>query len=188
MERNSSLGYKRYAECLNDLMDYFILADIELLTQFQQTHDLSYDLLTEFTTTDSGDTAVRDGVILPLAGIENHPYTVYFTLDAASVFDSEIKQSDLQRHQSGYLVQVISQRLYLFTMPILRRWPNFMTVVTAHKPFIDVDNGWYQVTVRAGETLQESGWEPTIEFHLCPQDTKPELLADTSYRFQITRA
>ncbi|MCY4124066.1 MAG: hypothetical protein OXF59_02530, partial [Pseudomonas sp.] len=55
-----------FDEVLNDLVDYFLLGDIQLLERFKQEHGLPDDLAHEFTHHDSGDMAVRgpaDGVV-----------------------------------------------------------------------------------------------------------------------------
>lgn len=70
-----------FSEVLNDLVDYFLVGDIQLLDHFKQTHQLPDDLAREFTHGDSGDLAVQRGVVLPLAGIDNLPYHIIFTLD-----------------------------------------------------------------------------------------------------------
>ncbi|WP_086930068.1 hypothetical protein [Agarilytica rhodophyticola] len=77
---------KIYNECLNDLMDYFILADIYHLSEFAETNELSDNLMCEFTSNQSGDKAVNEGIILPICGIENYPYIVCFNMSAPSIF------------------------------------------------------------------------------------------------------
>lgn len=54
-----------FNEVLNDLVDYFLLGDIQLLARFKQENDLPDDLAYEFTHNDSGDQAVLEGVVLP---------------------------------------------------------------------------------------------------------------------------
>lgn len=70
-----------FSEVLNDLVDYFLLGDIQLLERFKQDHQLPDDLAGAFTHGDSGDQAVREGIVLPLAGVDNLPYRILFTLD-----------------------------------------------------------------------------------------------------------
>ena len=72
-------------EVLNELIDYFLLADIRALLAFKERHQLDDNGHDEFTTDDSGDRAMADGAVLPLAGIENLPYTVLFTFDEPSL-------------------------------------------------------------------------------------------------------
>ncbi len=62
-----------FSEVLNDLVDYFILGDIQLLQRYKEEHDLPDDLAGAFTSSDVGDQAVFDGIVLPLAGVENLP-------------------------------------------------------------------------------------------------------------------
>ncbi|MEM7180422.1 MAG: hypothetical protein AAF518_05890, partial [Spirochaetota bacterium] len=106
----------KFSECLNDLMDYFILADPGVLTDFKSQYDLPDDLLTEFTTNGSADVAVANGVFIPLAGITNFPYTIYFTLENEP---SPFKGNPIQHQKSDYLLQVKSGEIFLFTMPYL---------------------------------------------------------------------
>ena len=69
-----------FSEVLNDLIDYFILGDIQLLHRFKEEHALPDDLAHAFTHGDSGDQAVLEGIVLPLAGVENLPYRIIFSL------------------------------------------------------------------------------------------------------------
>ena len=66
----------KFTEVLNDLVNYFILGDILLLESWKRANNLSDDLATEFTTNESGDSAFSEGIVIPMNGIENYPYTV----------------------------------------------------------------------------------------------------------------
>src|SRR6218665_1352709 len=80
-EPNSKImALYKFDEVLNDLMDYFILGDPGYLLQYKIENNLPDDLLTEFTTEETGDQVVEEGVMVPMIGIENYPYTVYFNL------------------------------------------------------------------------------------------------------------
>lgn len=177
-------GSKKYIECLNDLMDYFILADIQRLSRFVADYSLSDDLITEFTTTDYGDLAVNQGVMIPLRGIENFPYTVYFNQSSKSAFSA--LESDVQHRKAGYVLEVTGSRLYLLTMPLLRHWSKNVEFIQANRPYFDLENGWYSVEILCGETVQDSGWEPTIEFLLERKESKPDYHADFTYPFTVT--
>ena len=71
----------KFTEVLNDLVNYFLLGDIQLLEEWKKGNNLSDNLAMEFTTTESAEAAVCNGIILPMAGIENYPYTIYFDLE-----------------------------------------------------------------------------------------------------------
>ena len=68
----------RFTEVLNDLVNYFILGDILLLEDWKRANDLSDDLAMEFTTNESGDRVLAEGIVIPMTGIENYPYTILF--------------------------------------------------------------------------------------------------------------
>ena len=70
----------RFTEVLNDLVNYFILGDILLLENWKCANNLSDDLAMEFTTNESGDRAFAEGIVIPMTGIENYPYTILFNL------------------------------------------------------------------------------------------------------------
>ena len=65
----------RFTEVLNDLVNYFLLGDILLLEDWKQANHLSDDLAMEFTTNESGDRVFDEGIVIPMTGIENYPYT-----------------------------------------------------------------------------------------------------------------
>jgi len=134
----------KFDEVLNDLMDYFILGDPDYLLQYKIQHNLPDDLLTEFTSEETGDQIVEQGVIVPMIGIENHPYTIYFNL---SENESELlkPENELQHKCDGYCLKVNNGRIYLYTIPYLRNFTE--DSIDALKKFkqatIELPNGWY---------------------------------------------
>lgn len=180
-------------------MDYFILGDPHCLLNYQQNHQLPTDLLTEFTAKETGDQAVEDGIIVPLSGVVNYPYTIYFNLsnETPALLKEENK---LQVKQEGYCLKVEKGQIYLYTMPYLR---DFTTnKVDALKKqstaTIALENGWYNITVLGGETFQDitvvnkegqkiihQSLEPTFEFIIKPSATKPAYTANIGYSFKI---
>lgn len=160
-----------FSEVLNDLVEYFLLADIELLAQFKEEHGLPDDLAQSFTHTDSGDRAVQEGVILPLAGVDNLPYHILFTLDERTPALLE-PGSRLKHHRKGYVLQVQHRALMLFTWRTLQHFTNkAMCDLLARyqepgRPIIELENGWYQVQVLAGAVVRGGLYEPAFEFVL----------------------
>lgn len=189
----------KFDEVLNDLMDYFILGDPDYLLQYKKQHNLPDDLLTEFTTEETGDRAVEQGVIVPMIGIENHPYTIYFNL-SENVSELMKPENVLQHKRDGYCLKVNNGRIYLYTIPYLRDFTE--AKVEALKKYkqatIALPNGWYTVAVLAGLTHQLieietatgeiekiESMEPTFEFVLKPSAEKPEYTADFNYQFRV---
>lgn len=189
----------KFDEVLNDLMDYFILGDPDYLFQYKTENDLPDDLLTEFTTKATGDQVVEEGVIVPMIGIENHPYTIYFNL---SVETPELlkPENEIQHQRDGYCLKVVNGRIYLYTFPYLKNFTE--ATVDALKKFkqatIELPNGWYAVSVLAGLTRQFieiktvtgqiekiKSMEPTFEFLLKPSVEKPIYTADFNYQFKV---
>jgi len=189
----------KFEEVLNDLMDYFILGDPDHLWQYKQEHQLPNDLLTEFTTQETGDTAVENGVMIPMIGIENHPYTIYFNLSGE---DPELLKpgNNLQHRQDGYCMNVTNGGIYLYTIPYLKDFTEekLRALKTFKHATIAIENGWYTVSVLGGltkqpieivdvkgETQSYESMEPTFEFLISPSDNKPKYTANFMYRFAI---
>lgn len=176
----------KFEEILNDLMDYFILGDPDYLLQYKNIKGLPDDLLTEFTTEETGDIAVENGVLLPMIGIENHPYTIYFNLsgEAPELLKPE---NQLQHKRDGYCLRVENGRIYLYTIPYLKDFT--ATKIEALKKYkkatIEIPNGWYSVTILGGLSKQMETMEPTFEFIIKPTNEKPGYTADFSYPFKI---
>lgn len=108
----------KFNQVLNDLTDYFILGDISLLNSWKKQNGLKDDLSLEFTTNESGDNAVREGIILPMRGIANYPYTIIFNFleDKPELLKEENR---LQVRQGGYSLKVENNAIMLFTWPVL---------------------------------------------------------------------
>ena len=118
----------RFTEVLNDLVNYFLLGDILLLEDWKQANHLSDDLAMEFTTNESGDRIFAEGIVIPMTGIENYPYTILFNLSGDRPELCK-ERNRLQLRKSGYSLKVDHNMLMLFTWPILEQFSP--TVVAA---------------------------------------------------------
>ena len=108
----------KFTEVLNDLVNYFILGDILLLDNWKRANHLSDDLAMEFTTNENGDRVFAEGIVIPMTGIENYPYTTLFNLSGDRPELCKEKNR-LQFRKSGYSLKVAHNMLLLFTWPIL---------------------------------------------------------------------
>ena len=194
----------KFGEVLNDLVNYFILGDVLLLKSWQEQNHLPNDLATVFTTTDDVDNAIVDGILLPMTGINNYPYTIIFNLtnDTPELLRGE---NQLQFRQEGYSLKVENNTLVLFTWPVLYQFTddNINLLMDSYrkynKPLIELENGWYSVEILGGETLQEksihnekndsmvqfSELEPTFEFVLKKTDNRERRNVDINFNFAI---
>ena len=179
----------KFNECLNDLWDYFFLGDPECVSDFKEKNSLSDDLISEFTSNESGDLVVEQGILIPLSGIENYPYTIFFNINTdKSIFKDNA--NDLQFRKSGYMLNVTSNVLYLFTVPYLKSWTEDTGIRNLKnngiRPKVNLENGLYEVEVLGGETKLETGWEPTFEFILKKGNENSEFkVEDVGFRFTI---
>lgn len=183
--------HHEFDEVLNDLIDYFLLGDLLLLQRFKQQHGLPDDLAQEFITRDSGDQVVLDGVMIPMAGVENHPYRVLFTLPGSQpqLLDPECR---LQHRRAGYGLRVEHGRIHLYTWRILQNFneEKLQALLERYRqwngPTIELDNGWYEVEVLAGELKRDGYFEPAFEFVLNPVAGPVDASGvDVGYRFAV---
>jgi len=204
VKEDCKMSVYKFEEVLNDLVNYFILGDVLLLKSWQEQNNLPNDLATVFTTTDDVDNAIADGILLPMAGINNYPYTIIFNLsnDTPELLKEE---NQLQFRQEGYSLKVENNMLVLFTWLILSQFSddNVNQLVDSHKkykkPIIELENGWYNVDILGGETLQEksvynekidsmvqfSELEPTFEFVLKKTNNQERRNIDINFNFSI---
>ncbi|MFP3154018.1 hypothetical protein LQZ18_06205 [Lachnospiraceae bacterium ZAX-1] len=198
-----SVNYQ-FSHVLNDLYNYFILGDIKLLNSWQKKNNLPDDLATVFTTSVDGDNAVSEGIILPMVGINDYPYTVIFRFSSDTP-ELLKKENRLQIRQSGYSLKVENNVLTLFTWSILEQFTDdnvntLMDIYSKHDfPQIELENGWYSVEIIGGETLQEEeiknikthkierflSFEPTFEFILKKTDNQQKGNVDIHFNFAI---
>ncbi|WP_448196990.1 hypothetical protein [Pseudomonas putida] len=180
-----------FSEVLNDLIDYFLVGDIQLLDRFKHDNDLPDDLASEFTHTDSGDRAVREGIVIPLAGIDNLPYHIIFTLKGASPALLE-PGSRLKHRRGGYVLQVENRAVMVYTWRILQHFTNktlgdlLARYQVPGRPIIELDNGWYDVEVLGGAVVREGLYEPAFEFVLTKRSSRCEAKdVDIGYAFTL---
>ena len=180
-----------FSEVLNDLVDYFLLGDIQLLEQFKEDQDLPDDLARAFTRGDSGDLAVQQGVILPLAGVDNLPYRILFTLDERTPALLE-PGSRLKHRRPGHVLRIEHGAVMLFTWRILQHFTNktlgdlLARYQEPGRPIIELDNGWYSVEVLAGAVVRDGLYEPAFEFVMKKAYARPQALeVDVGYRYTL---
>lgn len=183
-----------FTEVLNDLIDYFLIGDIYLLKKYKEENALSDDLASEFVSNDSGDIAVQNGIVIPLAGVENHPYTIIFNLsgEAPELLQPE---SRLQHRRGGYILRVENREVLLFTWRILQNLTDAAIEALQKRyrepgrPRIDIENGIYDVEIFGGEVLRGDDYEPALEFVLKKTErTGTTQEVDINYRFAIDNA
>jgi hypothetical protein len=144
-----------------------------------------------FTTGDSGDLAVHEGVILPLAGIDNLPYRILFTLDQGTPALLE-PGSRLKHRRSGHVLRVENRALMLFTWRVLQHFTNktlgdlLARYQEPGRPIIELDNGLYEVEVLAGALVRDGLYEPAFEFVLKKTYSHAgNAEVDTGYRYSL---
>ena len=180
-----------FSEVLNDLVDYFLVGDIQLLDRFKHEHQLPADLANAFTHGDSGDLAVQEGVVLPLAGIDNLPYHIIFTLDGHPPALLE-PGSRLKHRRNGYVLQVQNRSVMVYTWRILQHFtPKTLGDLLARyqapgRPIVELDNGWYDVEVLGGAVVRDGLYEPAFEFVMKKRWSRGEGKAvDTGYAYTL---
>ncbi len=196
---------KKFSEVLNDTIDYFLLGDIELLRDFKIENNLSNDLATEFTTNESGDDVVKNGIMIPMSKIVNQPYTILFTT-SENESEFEEKENSLSFKKNGYILKVENRKIFLFTWWILNDFSDEKVEELSrnphkwNRPFIEIDNGWYDVDIlggftkqkvkfkdKEGNTVKEDSFEPTFEFKLTLRDKKNDFKAKMNESFELLR-
>lgn len=193
----------KFTEILNDTIDYFLLGDVELLRNYRIENNLSNDLATEFTSNESGDEIVKNGILIPMSKIVNQPYTIIFnTSENESEFKK--KENNLSFKKSGYILKVENRKIILFTWWILNDFNDEKVKELVentskwNKPFIEIENGWYDVDILGGFTKKKSvfkdlngnkienyDFEPTYEFKLTLRGEKPDFTAEINESFEL---
>ena len=139
-----------------------------MLTRSQRGQGLSDDLVDAFTRGDTVDLALADGVLLPMSGVANQPYTAVFRRsDKPSVFGGT--DADLQVERHGYGLRVTSGVIGLITVPYLRRWNDEgrarlrAAVERGARQAATVEPGFYAVSVLGGIVAEDATFEVVVE-------------------------
>lgn len=192
----------QFNRCLTNGMDYFIGADPYALLNFKERNNLSDDLLTEFTTNESGDNVVIEGIMIPLEKCEIVPHTIYINFDEENQILNN-KENDFQFKEGNYPLKIENGIFCVFTIDYLENFTKqtVETLVSLHRDknytIVDLENGWYSVEILAGLTQQSfeksayhwgviiDDMEPTFEFCLKKVSVKPELTAKLNREYKI---
>jgi len=193
----------KFTEVLNDAISYFLLGDIIALKNYKTAKNLPDDLATEFTANESGDNVVKDGILIPLAEVDNCPYTIIFNLSDET--PELLKDgNEPQVRQDGYILKVESNKIMLFTWWILNNFVDesirerIESQAKYNKPQVELENGWYKIEVLGGLTRQESEiinrqgeivkiveYEPTYEFIIKKTEEKKACTADIFHSYKL---
>lgn len=167
-----------FTEVLNDLIDYFLLADIRALQDFSSRHGLPPDLADAFTTTDAAERAATEGALLPIPGVENHPYTVAF-VTAPDTPELGAPGAQVVHRGEAYALRIDHGSLELFTWRILEDFSErsvdslLERYARSAGPRIALEVGWYRVDVLAGWLPRADGAEAAFEFVLTKVRDRP---------------
>ena len=164
-------------------------------------------MATVFTTSDEGDNLESDGLVIPMVGIKNYPYTIIFNFsdDVPALLRED---STLQLRKGGYSLKVENNILMLFTWRILSKFTkeNVNQLVNLAReggplsgthqlisfsgkhsiPFVEIENGWYSIEILGGETLQDNRLELTFEFILKKTNSQEKGDIGTKFNFSLT--
>lgn len=191
----------KFNEVLNDLVDYFILGDLRLLMSFKEQHQLGDNLAFEFTHNSSGDKVFEEGIVLPMSGIENYPYTILFNFAPNSEYVSPIltkPEHRLELKRGRYRIKVANNMLMLFTWRVLSNFTcqNVEQLIATyqqdplHKPLLKLPNGYYDIEILGGELFDQGFFEPTFEFLITKaktdQASKTNSIDELNLSFALT--
>lgn len=196
----------QFNRCLTNGMDYFIGADPYALLDFKKRNNLDDNLLEEFTTNDSGDNVVFEGIMIPLERCEIAPHTIYVNFGKEYRILTN-KENDFQFKEGNYPLKIISGIFCVFAIDYLENFTEqtVENIVTLHRSknyaIVDLENDWYSVEILAGLTQQNfeksayhwgeimDDMEPTFEFCLEKVTAKPKLTArlNREYRIEINK-
>ncbi|MGO3759548.1 MAG: hypothetical protein ACTJGQ_11940 [Agrococcus casei] len=184
----------KFDEILNDLIDYFLLADVRGLWDFSRRSGLSPDLAAELTTTDAAERAVAEGALLPIPGVENLPYTVAF-VTAPDTPELRDPRSLLVHEGDAYALRVDQGSLELFTWRVLEDFTESTVDALLEQysraggPRIALENGWYRADVLAGWLTRADDSKPACEFVLTKIDDRPMSTSiDLSRRYSLAES
>lgn len=128
-----------------------------------------------------------------MSDVENYPYTILFNLSGDTPVLCK-EESRLQFRRSGYSLKVDNNMLVLFTWRILEQLTTEKVGMLVDyyrqnkRPMIELPNGWYNIEVLGGETMQDADYEPTFEFVIQPADGEKPVKADMNLSFRIDRS
>lgn len=183
-------------------MDYFVGADPYALLAFKERNNLSDDLLTEFTTNESGDNVVKEGIMIALGGCEIVPHTIYINFDKEKRILTE-KENDFQFKEATFPLKIEKATFCVFPINYLENFTaeTVQYIINLHKerklPLVELDNGWYSVELLAGLTQQQleksayhwgqimDDMEPTFEFCLKKVNEQPAFSATFNRQYTI---
>lgn len=154
--------------------------DLDKLSQFQQDHNLEEDLLEVFTSSDLGDQALQEGVVIPLLNIPGDYY--YLSVSDLEKESPYLKNNQIIIKSNGWVINSSTGILHVMGIGYLKKFNR--DVVLKNKKFIqfNVVPGWYEVEIVGGVDEDE---KLVYEFNLKRTANKPLFSGDFQDNFNI---
>ncbi|GAA1659104.1 hypothetical protein [Fodinicola feengrottensis] len=138
-------------------------------------HAAGRDVLSLFDATDLGERVVRDGVALPMSGVD----TGYYTVIVRHADDAALPYAP-RFSSPGWVLGTESGYLVFCGAGYLTRWDPRHPKNRA----VGVPGGWYEVEVR-GYSFRQGSDDAAYEFILTPVPTQPALAARRDQNFAV---
>lgn len=193
----------RFDDVLNDGFNCLLLGDLYAMKAYQEDNKLDENLQASFTTTEHGDTVVKQGVMIYLAGVENEGYTVFFNFTGESQI-RKFPNSKIVHQVADNLLHVVKNSISLYTWRSLGKFnqeaidrilafskgeaqkenKNGITYIQNDtiRQCVPVENGYYEVEVLCGYLEDET---PSFEF-LFQKTQKTSLNSLPSYSYDLS--
>ena len=156
----------------------FALCDPDGLDIFAGGSAIGVDLLTRFTDSEDGDFISKNGIAIPIVGLEEG----YYTLVVRNDTDKSLLKSSPRKVSKGWVLHAPTGRVCLCGLGYLKDWnPNNKKVYCFNIP-----SGWYEVTIACGVNTDQIDEAPIIEFVLHAVESKPVFTANLNEKFNFS--
>lgn len=155
----------------------FVLLDPARLEHFYDSPVRGVDLLARFARSEDGDRVCREGVAIPMIGVEAGDYTIL-------VRDADLPSTDQhpRLRSTGWILGTETGKLIFCGLGYLTHWDS----EHPRHARLEVPPGWYRVEI-TGHVLHEGTSAEEWQYELAPSFTreKPVFSADLKARFGL---
>ncbi|AIQ13834.1 hypothetical protein [Paenibacillus durus] len=156
----------------------FVVYEPAVLKKYLENNVLlESDVLQYFTETDHGEIITKNGIAIPIIGVNTGYYNFNVVFDEDSL---ELKKEEIKARSSGWIYYTYSEKLCIVGIGFFK---NIDSINSNNSLTFNIDNGWYSVDILCGE--KEDHEELMFELLLKREETTPTFFGDfeTEYYF-----
>ena len=155
----------------------FVIYEPKLLREYLRRNELrNNNILEYFTETNHGDTITKNGIVIPMMGMENDYYnfSLVENMNDRIILDNKFSSN-------GLIMQIVSGEINIIGIGYFTNIERLFTINKNKILKFCIKNGWYEVEITGGIIEDELFYELLFT----KMEVKPKFNGDINFLYKI---